>query len=85
MTYDKYDMRRALLWALVVALMLLFMADSIPRGTVAEIVARTRREQGLPPTVTDPLVIRKLARAIVARRPRDVPVRPSDVERPDDV
>lgn len=50
------------------------------RQSAREIVERTRREQGLPETVSDPLVVRKVARIV---RPPEAPGRTSQVHASD--
>ena len=42
----------------------------IDLSRVREIVARTRAEQGLPPTITDPAAIARLATLVAAVSPR---------------
>jgi hypothetical protein len=37
------------------------LASTFPPEVVAEIVCRTRAQQGLPPKITDPLVLGRLA------------------------
>ena len=53
------------------------------RQAAREIVERTRREQGLPEKVDDPLVCRKVAR--IVRTPTEAPTRPTQAACPERV